>query len=396
MDAQAFVPYAPFRYDAQGEAQFVGKNIVQVTRKKMKIDPDASLHLTVRVFGPDGVILYAYTTDESLEGTSVDGGQVRYEIDKFIAWSERDGLIHVSRDLDPSWSLNASYFYESDDYEYSALDLNPTNNESALSNTYVVYLKPNIAAGEYSLHHLVIDENRVVIEASDEFIALEDGTGSYNSNTIVGSYYDFGGASFRSLYVDSTVGYMVIAEVGIADIRHEEFVVDVRRHGATVTSSDVYTKNPRLLHSGAGFGPEGQPVPKRGLVFVDLPITLTQAYGGIHTPADVLRRARTGLPAGVSIVPRWSYPEARLTANMTTVGQADLSWDWVGAYTYNLYRSDSRDAPFVLIDSQTPAARTGLAYSDATVTSGQVYWYELRVEVNGTEMPGNKLQVRVM
>lgn len=75
-------------------------------------------------------------------------------------------------------------------------------------------------------------------------------------------------------------------------------------------------------------------------------------------------------------------------------GQVALSWNSIGTpATYNIKRSSVSGGPYVVIATQLSSF--GTAYTDATVSNGNTYYYVVSAFVNPTESP-NSAEVRAV
>lgn len=411
-DTQPFFPYKPYVYSPYRKMLWVNSRTLASTRKNLAIDPDENLHLTVFVWDSDGVLIRVLTTDDSLDGTRYSDTDVFYESDKILSWDNEDGFIALGIDLLPSWEFDASYFYEANDLEYTGVSLNPIENPDALKYMYVYYIVPNVDEDDQAIHHLVVDQAGTIIDCSQSAgssypnLQLRNSDGTWNPDTIIGMTYasDQHTDTFLDQY---TVGYnndhayYVLAEVVVVDtsIVEDMEVIDVSRRGGVIDQdsfASAVQANPKILQSRLGYGESGQEVPENGVMVVQVPLSLTEDYGGELTEDQVKELVRTHLPEGCVVVLRWEYPASTLTGTSSTAGQVQLSWTWEGpSLTYSLYRRASPINEWELVTTSSNPAEGTITYTD-TVTSGETYYYGVRITQDGVEYPfGNSLGIRV-
>ena len=57
----------------------------------------------------------------------------------------------------PSQQFFAEYYYEADDLEFTALNLNPIQNKSLLNQSIVFYIVPNADQDDNGLQYLLVE-----------------------------------------------------------------------------------------------------------------------------------------------------------------------------------------------------------------------------------------------
>lgn len=409
-EAQPFAPTRPFLFSVYERMMFVNSNNVSATRGNLAIDPDGYRHFTLYIYDSDDVLIRVLTTDTSLEGTRYQGTQVYYESDRIVAWDNRSGIISLGIKVHPSWTLHGQYYYEADDFEYTGVNLNPLQDTTKLERLYVFYLVPDMHSTDRAIHYLGVNGDGIIAECSqgDGFsydnLQKTDSLGNYNPNTVIGTpYIAQSGTSFVTDYTinnGNSFGYAILAEVSVADNGwiEDQVVYDVRRDGMTLTEESFVAalkRNPRILQSDVVYGPDGQDVPRNAVMYIRAPITLLEEYGGRFNQAQAETFIRRHLNSATHPLIEWEYPQSELTGSSVTTAQVDLEATWeVPSADYKLYRRNNPTDAWSLLQTNSSPALGTISYTDTTVVSGEVYYYSVRITVDGVEMPfGNSLSV---
>jgi hypothetical protein len=380
---------------------WVADHLLYLSQPNVVVDPALDLHIEILVYGVDDVLLKAYSTDTTLEGTRYQATDVFYETDKITGWDQESGLVQLSVALLPSQEYWVGYHYESRDYEVP-VELNPIFNKKSLGLTYVYYLVPDQT--ETALFWLAIRPDGTIQDCSQPEFKLLDPVGNWNPDTLIGSkYWDETDDSFLSTYCvgwDNEYQYYVLAEYAVLenDLVENVFAVPVDRAGGIDPDafSEVVLRNPRLLQSRWGYGELGQEIPKNNVVVVRVPLSKTIEYGGDLTTDQIEALLQEHMTVGVAMVIDWVYPKAELSGYSTTPGTVELAATWEGpGLTYTLYRRAGPQDVWIAIDTSTPMVEGTVVFTD-TRTSGDVWWYAVRVTKDSVEYPvSNQLGVRV-
>ena len=394
---------------------WVNRNTLVATRKHLATQPGEYRHIVVYVYDADDVLLEVLTTDSNLDGDRYSDTDIYYQSDKVLSWDNANGFITFGIELDPQNSYFATYFYEADDYEYTAITLNPLQNKDAGSLMWVYYVIPNVDYRDKAIHTLGVDQDGIIVYASQPegrtfpSLRLTDEDGKYNKDTVIGMKYNslVDSDNFVNTYTVPYVNehqYYVLAEVVVMDAADptDSIIFDVRRTGNVIKENkfeDAIRANPKILQSHLGCGIDGQVVPENNLLLIRAPVTLLEDFGGVLSPEKAERLLKKYLPAADSGLVHWDYKMPALNGYSTIAGQVDLEMSWEGpGLTYNLYRKVNPVGEFKLISEIELGQEDTVEYIDNDdLESGVVYYYGVRVVENGIELPfGNKLGVMVM
>jgi len=403
-NTQPFIPYKPVLFGTREDLLFVNRRILQATRKNLSINLDKGLHLDIQVEDSEGNLIKYYSTDVARQDERVFGLEVFVETDKIASWDNPGGFIQLSTDVLPGWNYYARYYYEADDLEYTLVNLNPLTNKRLQDHIFVFYCVPDVNDADRAIHHLVVDYDGVIVEASQNLglahpnLQLRNLDDSFNANTVVGMrYFSETEDNFISTYAagfPNDKGYLILAEVCGVDtsVVENQIDVDVRRPGGVIAPSyfaNAIQANARILQSKLGYGEQGQVVPEVNVVVLEPPLTLLEDYGGLLTQdqAEILLRKQMNV-AGYAVI-NWVYPKTLLTGTSLTVGQINLVMTWEGTYTYRIYRRlTSSDVWTQVFESISPVEGVGtVLFTDTDVTSGQSYQYAASLIQNGVEFP---------
>jgi hypothetical protein len=411
-DAQPFIPSKPTSYSPYKNMLFVNKSMIAATRDNLNIDPDAGLHLNIIIKDPDGILIRALTTDQSLAGARFSDSDVFYEADKIDSWDNQGGFVALGMELHASWSLEATYYYTADDFEYNLISLNPLNNKQAFNHTFIFYAVPDVNANDRGIHHLVVDHGGTIIECSQgqgishPNLQLHSSSGVYNANTVIGLKYtsEIETDTFMTRYTagfENNYGYMVVAECAALDISliEDQFEVDVRRAGYSIVPAvfkDVIRNNPKILQSSLGYDEKGQEVPENSVMILKAPATLLADYGGKLSQDEAEGLLKLHMTSAGYALIDWVYPVVELTGSNLVSSQIDLTWTWEGPdLTYRLYRRASDADEWILIDTQVSPVEGTISYTDLAVAIDEIWHYEVRV-FDDVEFPaGHSLSVKV-
>lgn len=407
-NTQSFFPYYPIRYSTFIEAKYVNEKILKIPQDNLFIKPETGQHFELRIFNSDGILIKVFSTDNSLHGSKYKDTSVIYE-DGITSWDNYSGFIALKNSIDISWKYNASYFYNSKDYEYTLLNLNPVFNKEILNSTVVFYLIPNTISN--ALHYLLISKDGQIKYTSQSQgidypnLQLLNSDNTYNTNNIIGmKYLSEINDNFLSTYsygYDNNHNYLIVAELNFIDNLLVENIVkfDLTRKGNSLEPlklNKTYRKNPKLLQSVYGFGKNGQEVPFTGSGIIELPIELLEEYGGHMTKTEAEKLAKTHYPAYNAGIVDWVYPKTVLDGTSITPGQVKLTFTWEGPdYNYLIYRKSNYSDMWVLIGTVTSLVNQNLVYTDINLQSGNTYYYAVALENNVVYPNSNSVCVKV-
>ena len=411
---QSFSPYSPIRYTPYAAFDRINSACFIATRTGLNVNPDTGLHVELRFFDEDDVLVRVLTTNTGLDGDRYSDTEVFYESDQILSWDPKSGILTLGVKIPSAWSVIGSYYYDAEDLEYTKVDLNPLIDGRMLNHKVVYYMVPNPDTDDRGIQHLVVDEGGYIVETSQSLgfsypnLQLRNSAGGYNGSTVIGMRYssdDDSETTFIRAYTagySNQYGYSILCEAGFMDLNwwENQLEYDVRRTPELRGKDgyeDVIKKNPKVLQSIFGYGEDGQEVPTHGVVVHRVPITLLEDYGGSLKEADVRGFLKQHLDAAVYPVVEWEYENSQISIDMETAGQVDLSWTWEDeGLTYILYRRNNPVGTWEEIYQVTPASEVTMTYTDTDVNVGDVFSYGIRILEGTVELPrGNVVTGKV-
>jgi len=413
-DRQAFSPYKPYIYSPYRKMLWVNRSTLVATRNDLAISPDDKMHFQLFILDEDDVLIRVITTDSSLDGTRYSDTDVFIEGDAISSWDNKGGFVSLGVEIDPNWNFYATYYYEASDYEHTGITLNPLQNKRALDYMWVYYMIPNIDSDDKAIHVLGVDKDGVIAYASQGLgrshpnFQLTEADGTANPSTLIGTQYR--SVSNTNTFVhnytanySNSHGYCILAEVLVLDnaVTEDSFVVDVRRDGNVIKEEyfeDAIRTNQRVLQSRLGYGATGQEFPQNTVMLIRAPITLLEEFGGVLSPTRAEELLNSYIPQMGYGVIHWSYPQVELTGQSLLATQAELNMTWEGPdLTYNIYRRQNPLDEWALITAIVSPAEGNVTYTDTALSSGEIYYYGVRVVESSNEFPiGNMLGIMVM
>lgn len=405
---QNFTPAKPIKYSGFDRLSIATKNLLFSTRKNLKIDPSAGLHLTVSIYDESDVLLKILTTNTSLHGTRYQN-DVFYESDLIDSWDNVSGCIALGLDIFPNYKVTASYFYKANSLEYKLVNVNPLLNSKIKDKLVVFYCVPDVAEQDRAIHHLLVDSTGYITYCSQGTglghlnLQIKNIDQTINSESVIGMKYfsEVDANNFTSLYTagyENDNGYMVLAEVCIGDFSLEENqeVIDIRELGGKVKDDyleEAIKANPKIQNSYLCNAPFGLQIPEENVMVIEAPYSLLEDYGGVLSEAQAESLLRTLMPVTGFMAIEWTYPKVDITGYYDGTNIV-LNIPFEGVYDYKLYRqvgSNDRE----LIHTFSPVSRTTLSYTDSNITSTGAYTYSLSLVENSVEYPETKIKIKV-
>lgn len=389
---QNFAPFAPLRYSTYTSVNKINDYTFQLAKGNLKISLVDNLHLELKVYSAENILLKAITTNSSLEGERYRDTNVFYE-SGIVSWDESTGIFVLDKKIDDSYSMNASHFFSSKELEYTGIDLNPLYNREIQNHTVVFYLIPDTT--DRALHYLLVDRSGLIVYTSQDLgtdypslkLMYEN---AVNPNSVIGLPYTADeDDSFLSLYSaggSNDYAYLILAEINYMNtsIPENHLSFDLQRKGLSIEKNklmQVMRKNPKILQSILGYGKDGQELPFNGSMVFDVPITLLQEYGGDLDKQEVETLIKAHFPAYAAGIIRWDYPIVQLDATSTTDGEILLTWDWEGpAYEYLLYKKNNYSGEWVLYGTYDSESPIMFNITDTDIEDGGVYYYAVAVK----------------
>ena len=386
-----YFPYTPYLFDSYVSYSFITKNILSLNRKYFGINTtDRPLKIIVR--NQNQEVIYALTTKSSLDG-QLYSSTIYWNTSIINSWDNINGIIELNINVDDSWDLEISGYYEQKDYTYTEINLNPLYNNLVYNYYYVLYIKPNET--ERSLHRLLVRNDGVIVDTSDDNYKLLDIDGNYNSSTFINKTYRITGGNYQTddfinLYtIDgiNTYNWMILGEYYFVETysSKEIDIVNLPISGDALVSRDAVFRNPKLTQSKYLYGYFGLEYPVNNVLIYRLSYSLLEDYGGDFTLDSIKESLETYIGASKHIIFEWDEYINDITVDNST--GLVLYWNSVGyGYSYKIYRSEIKDSGYELIDTVYNGS-SELSFNDTTVTSNKVYYYYIVPSKNNIDFP---------
>lgn len=393
----SFFPSRPYFFDSSADVLAINKKVIFLGRRNLAIDQETKpVDIVISDFS--GIPLYAFTTEITREGDKYTD-DIDWSIDEIASWDNEAGLIELTIDIKAEWVFHISYYYEVKELLYTYTNLNPLQNSLVYNHYYVYYVKPD--AIDRAIHHLVVRNDGIIVDCSDEDFQLLDSDGNYNSSTFVGMTYrtsvvdPYRSNDWIQLYsVEGTniYQYLILAEYFFVETEHPTFInaIDVSRPGNVLAEDSreaaVY-RNPNLYHSEYAATPYGVEYPQNNAYVLRLSYSLLEDYGGIFTQDALTDVLRTYVASGKYLLFEWDETIYDLAIDNETETEITLSWSRVGfGFSYDVYRSTAKNDGFELIDTATSNSLS-VTFTDTALTVGQVYYYYIIPTKDDVEYP---------
>ena len=412
--AQNFNPIIPFLKAIEETAIKITPSLVKLQREDMITEGVTSMYIDlVLVDKATGDAEFAVSNNPLLIGTSYSTTSITYT-DSIEDIDQPGGIVRLKENLvADKYRILASYSYEAKSYELTSLNLNPYLNPSVLDTQVVVYIEPDVGAGDTAIWYLLVQDN-IIVEANQPEFTEVDALGVYNPLTAVGGGYSGGPGSWSALNLE----LLILAEITVASpVQNPLAEIDLRVAGGGIDpldEDDAIRANPRTAYL-AGVAPAGgYPWPQFGSLVVEVPYTLHLDYGGELTSAHIRDLVQKHMSAGEyaiirysGVIPEWGcggsdkHPLAGYRGVFSELArQARLTWyNEDPSYSFNIYQADSLDGELTLIASVAGAGSAPCnEYTVTGLTTGNVYYFLIKaVSPTGVISPGSGRQgVRII
>lgn len=364
------------------DSYYVTNNVIKLPVNNVKFDRDSEIHLDVIIYDEEETPLKVLTSDTRKAGKRYLDTDVIYETDGIVSVDEEYGFVEINKSIDISNTIKASFYNNTRELVYNKVDLNPSNNKKLIDHRYVFYLVPGLAEGEVSVHHLLLDEQDIIIDCSEERFKLLF-QGIYNANTLIKkTLTEF--ETNHSVLTDNEDQYLILGEVSILDNSRIEdsFVFDLesRLQVDETKIDESVLRNYNLLQSKYMYGEDGQTVQRNNVVYLEAPIDLLIEHGGQYREEEVEELFNYRLPYDVQKVITFVYPKTKLDVELLEDFNK-INFTWEGPYTYKLYRAKkNKSAERELVEEKTVLESENHYFTDENVNENTVYFYWIGIE----------------
>ena len=343
--------------------------------KNIRYNPVNELHLDLLIYLNEEIV-EAISSDPNKIGTRYKDSEIFWE-NKILNVDERNGFVELNKSLELTKEIKSDYFCFVDDYLIKEINFNPTINKNIIYNKYFFYLKPNVQAGFKSIEWLILDEDNVIIECSQENLKVEYNN-TFNENTIINETLN----TFKNLYCynyNNNYEYLILGEVFLK----EDYYLDEINQAELSLNNKININSSvnrqwKLLQSEYGYGEKGQAVQKNNILYLKVPKMLLDTM----SQDEIDNALRRKLKAGTDIVIEYDIEESLLNITLPVVKKVSVNMNWEGPGNYKLYRSDSEVGIKELIYEKESIERETVGYVDNNVESNKKYYYWSRYNNN--------------
>ena len=402
---QYFAPFFPYTFTAFFDLDWVNRNTLKSDTNSIFYSREKNLNVDIYVYNKENKIKRLLTTDKVKEGNRFEDTEIFWESEIISSIDEQNGFISLREDFQPGDSFKGCFFYKKENFEYSKLNLNPIYNKDSLNHHYVFYCIPDVYDYETSIHYIKVNRaGRIVYcsqgdglaseRASYPCLSIRDEQGSINLNTIVGSRYK-GENSFISMYSflgENEYRYHILGEVSFKEQTNidEVFNFDMRREGGVLKESKrsiAFRRNRILLQSRYGFGEHGIRYSKSNSHMIEIPLDLTEEYGGVYTKDEIENLVERKMPGFSFNFIDWVHPKGSMIATNESVGSINLE---IESYSNDskvlVYKKNTEQGEYELLQ-EVQGSSNLYSLVDSDINSGSIYYYCITIKVGDKEYP---------
>lgn len=384
---QVFTPFYPYGLQNSESGEVIANQLIKVS-KDVKFNNLNGLHIDVVVKNQRGVVKSALSSrSDAVNRTDYDWTvSTNFSVDSEL------GLIY-NFDLDCSVgdTVEITYFYKVNEYEFTEIELNPYRNDTVEEYMWVVYLVPNMLSGYNSLYYLQVDKNNLIVSANQQVgehssfpvdfpnFSKTTSSGGVNTGTVVGTYYrNYGTAeSGDSFWVDTyssegsnSYQYQILAEIVFRNNYDKTSYrnLDIRVLGGGIKASSKQTglqTVPAFQYASPEFITErGIAYPGNFASVVRIPYTMLTEYGGSFTRKEVEDNLYIHAPSGSYFILELTGVIPRICSIKPGDTSGTIKVSWVieaPEYQYNVYVSKSWNGPF-------KSNSAGTLYNDSPIS----------------------------
>lgn len=253
---------------------------------------------------------------------------------------ERNGFVELTEQLSfqngEDYYIRASFFYKTNTYYYNKLDLNPFFNKENIKQKYHFFVKPNE------------DVSSIVVQTS--------------KNNADPNWLYLGAIFYEEDYN-----------------KEKSFSFSLEKRARFFSLDDAIKKNPYILQSYLGYGPDGQALQKNNVVVIDLPAEYENEE--FYTEQELINLFKRKLRPSTNIILNYVEDEPVLKFK-TFKAPIVMTLSWEGPGGYEVFRSkDPNFTDRTLIYSKTINEEDSpylIDIEDDTVESNRLYYYQVR------------------
>lgn len=372
---QLFSPAFPYRLVKERKATVVNKNLIFVDANPIANLGIDGYFVYIILKESNGAVKRCFTNDPNADTYITKQGFVTdifYEKDIIESISANSGFILLNQNIPDGQEVYITCRYIERYYSYDFLSVNPSINPEVLGKKLIVYLIPN--ASDRSVHHLIIDFNGMIVDASDP---------NYASGTL--TYEDWKDIAEEEHYFEIGEVY-AIQTLSIPDIS----MLDTRVLGGGISDKNLESalklQNETAWYWDVGNW-DGTAYPGMGAIVVYLPRYILKEMGGEFEREQVGEIVKRHAAAGSYIIVKYYDESTEIESIIPGDKQAKISWYLVDANQYKIYIGSSPDN--LSVYSTEPGTRTSITITN--LENDKNYYVQIAPIVGGIERLGSRI-----
>ena len=253
---------------------------------------------------------------------------------------EKNGFVELTNALEfqsgEDYYIRADFFYKTDTYYYSRLDLNPFFNKKNLKEKYHFFVKPN-----EDVNSIVVQNTRDDAEANWLYLGAIFYEEDYN--------------------------------------KEKSFSFYLEKRARIFSLDEAISKNPYILQSYLGYGSQGQAIQKNNVVVIDLPAEYADQE--FYTEEELINLFKRKLRPGVNIILNYVEDEPILKFESFKAPEITMTLSWEGPGNYQVLRSSDENFGGAIEvynkDENNESYPYSLTIPDNNLDVGKVYYYKV-------------------
>lgn len=311
-NTQLFSPEAPFKFRQSDICEQIDNKVLRTLKQGIVIDANKFVDVILR--NSDNTPRFAFTTNPSklnlaFENTAVYQNGIR-SIDRL------NGFIDLSINILDTDIIEASYYYEEQEYEIIDIDFNPINNSNILGKRLVFYTVPNTTdARSKTLYYLIVN-NKGIIEVGNQTdntsltADIATNTFTYDVPSVDALHLNFidkYSIQASDIFITSlNPNYFILGNVFVDTNKHasDAVIFDIRKLGGGIKKQEGLLKqlaqiDPEVSWTAdAGFF-DGMTYPGNASVFIELPVYLQKQNNGLFNDIELREIVERHIGLGV-------------------------------------------------------------------------------------------------
>jgi hypothetical protein len=373
---QQFSPAFPYRLIKEKEIVVVNKNLLFVDNNPIANIDTSGYYIYITIKETNGAVKRVFTNDPDADTYITKQGFVTdifYEKDTIESVSANSGFILLNQDIPDGHKAYITCRYIERYYSYDYLSVNPSINSEVLGKKLVFYIVPDQT--ERSVHHLVVDPNNIIVDASETIYA--DGIITFTLEEWEVIAENLGLFKIGEVYV--------VQSLSISDIGQ----LDTRILGGGVAEKNIEAAL-KLQNEAAWYWDignwDGTTYPGMGAIVVHLPRYILKELGGDFEREQVADIVKRHAASGSYIIVRYYDESTEITNILPGDKQATVTWRLVNANQYNIYIGNSPDNLSLYLT--VPGTRTSILIPN--LENEKYYYVKVAPIVGGIERLGSK------